>query len=49
MPVIAKGKTIVEKSTGKVVAHAKSKSKAKAYARIRNQKHAEKMQREGKS
>lgn len=48
MPVVAKGKTIVEKATGKVVAHAKSKAKAHAYVRIRNQKHQEKMEREGK-
>jgi hypothetical protein len=49
MPVVAKGKTIVEKATGKVVAHAASKEKAKIYVRIRNAKHAEKMAKEGKS
>lgn len=49
MPVIAKGaKTkegypIVEKAGGRVVAHAATKAKAKAYVRIRNEKHAEKM------
>lgn len=48
MPVVAHGKAVVEKSTGRVVAKAKSKRKARVYAAIRNRKHAEKMEREGK-
>lgn len=43
MPVKAVGKTIVEKATGKVVGHSKSKKKAKAAAKIRNWAHAAKL------
>ncbi len=40
MPVVAKGKNIVEKSTGRVVAHGKTKASAKKAARMRNMAHA---------
>ena len=36
MPVVARGKKIVEKSTGKVVGHAKTEADAKKSARARN-------------
>lgn len=36
MPVVAKGKKIVEKATGKVVGHSTSAAKAKSAARARN-------------
>ena len=36
MPVKAKGKKLVEKSTGKVVAKCKSKASCKSAARARN-------------
>jgi hypothetical protein len=44
-PVKAVGKRIIEVRTGKVVGTAKSPSKAKASARIRNQAHREKKAR----
>lgn len=40
MPVIARGKKIVEKKTGKVVGKSKSKGMAKKAARARNMAHA---------
>ena len=40
MPVLARGKKIIEKSTGRVVARSKSKSKAKKAASMRNMAHA---------
>ena len=48
MPVTTRGKKIVEKKTGKVVGTGKTTASAKASARIRNQKHREKMRRKGK-
>jgi len=36
MPVVARGKKIVEKRTGKVVGRSTSKAKAKSAARARN-------------
>lgn len=36
MPVVARGKTIVEKKTGKVVGRSTSAAKAKRAARARN-------------
>ena len=44
MPVTTRGKAIVEKATGKVVAHGKTKKSAKAAARIRNWAHHAKKQ-----
>jgi hypothetical protein len=43
-PVHAEGKKIIENATGKVVAHGKTKKSAKIAARIRNEKHREKME-----
>lgn len=40
MPVVARGKNIVEKATGKVVGHSTSKKKAKKAANVRNMAHA---------
>ena len=40
MPVVARGKRVVEKKTGKTVAHAKSPMKAKKAASMRNMAHA---------
>ena len=40
MPVKAKGKSIVEKRTGKVVGRSKSAAMAKKAARARNMAHA---------
>jgi len=40
MPVIAKGKQIVEKRTGKVVGHSKDAATAKRAATARNMAHA---------
>lgn len=40
MPVVARGKNIIERSTGRVVAHSKSKKKAKKAASMRNMMHA---------
>ncbi len=45
MPVVARGRKIVEVGSGRVVGRAKSAAKAKASARIRNQKHREKQGR----
>lgn len=42
MPVVAKGKNIIEKSTGKVVARGKSKKSAAISAWIRNKATKEK-------
>lgn len=36
MPVVARGRQIVEKATGKVVAHGKTAASAKSSARARN-------------
>lgn len=36
MPVESKGKSIIEKATGKVIGHSKSAKKAAAAARVRN-------------
>lgn len=36
MPVIARGRKIVEKATGRVVGHSSSAAKAKSAARARN-------------
>jgi len=40
MPVVARGNRIVEKKTGKVVGHSKSKGMAKKAASMRNMAHA---------
>jgi len=37
MPDVARGKNVVEKRTGRVVARTKSKKNAKTVARIRNE------------
>lgn len=42
MPVTRRGKTVVEKATGKVVSRSKTVRKAKSAARIRNAAHAAK-------
>ena len=42
MPVTTRGRKIVEKRTGKVVATGKSTASAKASARVRNWAHAAK-------
>lgn len=42
MPVKVVGKDVVEKATGKVVAHGKTKSSAKKAAKVRNWAHAAK-------
>ena len=48
MPVKTRGKRIIEKSTGVVVARASSVTNAKASARIRNEAHAKKHGRKRK-
>jgi hypothetical protein len=40
MPVVARGKNVVEKGSGKVVAHSSSAGKAKSAATMRNMAHA---------
>lgn len=42
MPVTRRGKSVVEKSTGKVVSRSKTVAKAKSSARVRNAAHAAK-------
>lgn len=40
MPVTTRGKAIIEKSTGRTVAHGKTKASAKKAAHVRNMAHA---------